>query len=61
MYTLSSYEMEEIDDIIDRAYTNVCMLKCIGSRKIQINPKSFSKGYWAAIDKTLDRRDKRNM
>ncbi len=25
------------------------MLKSIGSRRIQVNPKTFSKGYWAAI------------
>ncbi len=51
------------------------MLKSIGSRRIQINPITFSKGYWAAIvskvcyglflisikNKTLDRLDKMHV
>ncbi len=71
MYTKSSYEMEEIEIILEKAYKKVWMLKSIGSR-IQINPMTFSKGYWAAIvskvcyglfltgikNKTLDRLDK---
>ncbi len=50
------------------------MLKSIGLRRIQINPKTFSKGYWTAIvskvcyslflisiKKTLDRLDKMHV
>ncbi len=72
MYTKSSHEMEEIEVRIEKAYKKVWMLKCIGSKRIQINPMTFSKGYWAAIvskacyglfltsikSKTVDRLDK---
>ncbi len=49
MYTKSSHEMEEILVRIEKAYKKVWMLKSIGSRRIQINPMTFSKGYWTAI------------
>ncbi len=49
MYTKSNHEMEEIEDRMERAYKKVWMLKSIGSRRIQINPMTVSKGYWAAI------------
>ncbi len=72
MYTKSSHEMEEIEVKIGKAYKKVRILKSIGSRRIQINPMTFSKGYCAAIvsnicyglfltsikNKTLDRLDK---
>ncbi len=53
MYTKSSHEMEEIEVIIEKAYKKVWMLKSIGSRRIQINPMTFSKGYWSAIVSTV--------
>ncbi len=43
MYTKSSYEMEEIEVRIEKAYKKVWMLKSIGSRRIQINFMTFSK------------------
>ncbi len=49
MYTKSSHEMEEIEVRIGKAYKTVWMLKSRGSRRIQINPMTFSKRYWAAI------------
>ncbi len=72
MYTKSSDEMEEIEVRIEKAYKKVWMLKSIGSRRTQINPMTFPKGYWTAIvskvcyglfltsikNKTLDRLDK---
>ncbi len=75
MYTKSSHEIEEIEDRIERAYKNVWMLKSIESRRIQINPITVSKGYWAAIvskvcyglfltsikNKTLGRLDKMHV
>ncbi len=48
MYTKSSNEMEEIEDRMERAYKKVWLFS-IGSRRIQINPMTFSKGYWTAI------------
>ncbi len=71
MYTKSSHKMEEIEDGIEMAYKKVWMLKNIGPRRMQINPMTFLKGYWAAImsnvcyglfltsiKKTLDRLNK---
>ncbi len=49
MYTKSSHEMEEIEVRIEKAYKKVWMLKSIGSRRIQINPMTFSKGYGVVI------------
>ncbi len=49
MYTKSSHGLEEIKVRIETAYKKVWMLKCIGSRRIQINPITFTKGYWAVI------------
>ncbi len=53
MYTKSSHEMEEIEVRIERAYKKVWMLKSIGSRRIQINPMNFSKGYWQQLCQTF--------
>ncbi len=70
-----SHEIEEIEVRIEKAYKKVWMLKSIGSRRKQINPMTFSKGYCAAIvskvwyglflnninNKTLDRLDKMHV
>ncbi len=49
LYSKSSLENEIIESKIGGAYKKVWKLLSIGSKNAQLNPLTFSKGYWSAV------------
>ena len=53
IYKSSRLENEYIADRIRNAYKHTWRLKAIGSKSVQINPVTFSRGFWMAIVPSL--------
>ena len=49
LYSNCNEELELIEERIVEAYKRVWMLVSIGSRSVQMNPITFSVGYWAVV------------
>ena len=49
LYTKKCKEKEEIQERIQNSYRRAWLIKAIGTSRLQINPYTFSKAYWAAV------------
>ena len=49
LYSNIKYEKLEIEKRIEKAYQNVWLIKAIGTARVNVNPLTFSKAYWACV------------